>query len=209
MKKLCVFWIVWLFPFSVYAQDSMRHISAKNIIYAEVWGNTYHYSLNYERIILQPRYFKMSIRTGIGMLPAVGFYEGRNYNAIDFSLPIELNVMVGKKSNYLDIGIGYAYDYTHGFQTRIAMFIGWNDSILIANGIDPSLPFHVPRDPPPPLDIWDVHRLTYRVSYRHQSPQSGWFWRIGIGNSYFISDKHYYINYDTMRFYALGFGRSF
>ena len=102
---------------------------SRNIVYAEGLGITGYYSVNYERF--QPLTRNRSVLIGAG----VGFsYVERHLDERVLSLPFRLNVCVGTKNFYGEIGVNYLryhkkdYDYRHNqwydkyFQNRYWFF---------------------------------------------------------------------------------------
>ncbi|MDG1477308.1 MAG: hypothetical protein P8Q14_09185, partial [Vicingaceae bacterium] len=70
----------------------------KNSIYLELGGNAVFYSVNYERIIVTTDIVHLSLRAGYGTTVE---YFGQ-YSIV----PLELNLMFGKKFNFFEIGYG-------------------------------------------------------------------------------------------------------
>lgn len=67
----------------------------------DIAGNSGFYSLNVEHKIFMISDSKINGRVGVGYLPA---------NNNDFlSIPLGLNLLTGKKSHHLELGIGFSY----------------------------------------------------------------------------------------------------
>lgn len=78
---------------------------AKNMLYAELLGNGFAYSLNYERLIYDDE--KLGLSTRIGIAPGfVPMFTG-------FGLPLELNssFLRHPKGHMAEAGVGFAWFY--------------------------------------------------------------------------------------------------
>lgn len=73
-----------------YAQP--RH--AKNTLFAEVGGNAWLYSLNYDRILYQGKSLGVTGRVGV------------SYYFQTLFLPLEVNLLLGRHKHHLEVGIG-------------------------------------------------------------------------------------------------------
>jgi len=85
----------------VFGQDEKpenEHTIRKNSIYLELGGNAFYYSVNYERIILTTNVVHLSLRAGYGT--SIEYFG--EYSII----PMELNLLFGKKFNFFEIGYG-------------------------------------------------------------------------------------------------------
>ena len=126
MKKLIRLIIVLLLPVCVSAQtdsskvtviqngippeigESTHHIqfatASKNALYAELLGNGFAYSLNYERLIYGDERLGLSAR--IGIAPGfINLFKG-------FGLPLEVNAaFLRRKGHMAEMGAGFAWFY--------------------------------------------------------------------------------------------------
>jgi hypothetical protein len=103
MKKYFSTFILLFFVATVMAQsDSSWRFKRKNIINFEVLGSAVLYSLNYERLFVQSKYFKSYVSTGISYAP-YRFYN----NQSDVQFLFNYNQLISfSKNNHFDVGIG-------------------------------------------------------------------------------------------------------
>jgi hypothetical protein len=81
------------------AQDTLYVVSpARNTIYAELFGQSLYYSLNYDRIHLESNRGKTSYTIGACFVPVTDFYT----TAVAGSY----NYLLGRRNHYLELGIG-------------------------------------------------------------------------------------------------------
>ena len=110
MKKLLIISPFILLSFSLVGQKNDKEIFEKksketeslvlkNAIYLELGGNGLFYSVNYDKVIVGRKSSHLVIRAGFS---PVGFISGDN----SFLLPLEINVLLGKQNNFLEIGGG-------------------------------------------------------------------------------------------------------
>lgn len=131
------------------AQDSTRTLK-KNAIYLELGGNGSGISLNYERMLFQKNKIHIGLRIGGGL------WIWNLYNGIESPsgmLPLaELNLLMGKGSEFFETGIGYTLNPTpYKYYEKIS------------------------------YDIWEAylyyeHMLFLRFGYRYQN-KSGFIFR--------------------------------
>lgn len=98
--KLLFAFIISLAVFVCKGQDSL-HLK-KNAVYGEFLGNGLAYSINYERMFYQKNEIHFCGRIGIEFVPEV------------FLFPVEINMLFGKKNNFLETGVGFTFLYPAG-----------------------------------------------------------------------------------------------
>jgi hypothetical protein len=75
--------------------------------YFELAGNGFMYSVNYDRLLVEKEKYKISGRIGFTYLPyweAISEVRGPG-------LPLEVNFLLGKRSDFLELGLGATYFY--------------------------------------------------------------------------------------------------
>lgn len=90
--------------FGQVGNDSLR--VAKNTVYVEGLGNGLVGSLNYDRILVTRKYYKISARTGFMYIPGTGGFKPFIAIPLDFYLLMSLN-----KKDHLETGLGVTYWY--------------------------------------------------------------------------------------------------
>ena len=78
-----------------------------NTLFIEAGGNAVLYSLNYDRIILNNKLFKISCRGGVEYLPSFIFGSVKS----EFAFPVEVNFLFGKDEKFIECGAGVALGY--------------------------------------------------------------------------------------------------
>lgn len=80
--------------------------SSRNTFFIEAGGNTYLYSLNYDRLLTLKSNFKISGRVGIM------YFNSFSKNKINLTgVPIEFSFLRGKGNNFFEVGLGVAGVY--------------------------------------------------------------------------------------------------
>jgi hypothetical protein len=147
MKKLNLLFLI-IITYSSFAQTDSVQVNksniAKNTVFAELLGNGGFSSLNYDRIIIEKKNHKVSIRGGISfslftnlmfrdvniagsMDPAWIWpknYFGDNLFNRSLIIPTEINYLIGKKY-YFEIGGGLTGDIhltENWYGTRLYLF---------------------------------------------------------------------------------------
>ena len=106
-KHKLLFFLFLLLPFLSFSQDiskanafkDKKRALDKNNVYLELLGSGYYYSVNYERLIVASKAIAIFGRGGIEYL----FFKGMD-KVIHF--PLAVNILVGKKHSFLEIGAG-------------------------------------------------------------------------------------------------------
>ncbi|WP_291777259.1 hypothetical protein [Cecembia sp.] len=137
------------------AQEDTEIFTAKNMVFAELLGNSGLYAVHYGRILLQKEKMKLSGSVGFSLVPGKGF-EPHYPNYLSPVIPVEFSAFWGKSKHHLELGAG-----SYVFQGRKYLF----DSEF------------------PPTNVrevvhWDTS-LTMRIGYRYQKPEGGFFFRAG------------------------------
>ncbi len=122
----------------------------KNTIYAEVFGNSRAYSVNYDRLI--------TISEKTKFAPRIGFsFMGGNR----FIVPLEANFLVGKSAStkhFVEFGVGTTFRSTKDNEAGFSVFD--SDDKDYEEG------------------LWNEY--TARIGYRHQKPEGKWMYRAGL-----------------------------
>lgn len=182
-----IFLFLFLFcSFVVFGQKTDT-IKAKNLLYLEIWGNSNNQvSLNYDRIFFQKGVVKLSFRVGISA-PFRGYVDANKSNLGTFNwlVPIELNIMLGRKKHFFEFGLGYNAGFTHYTDVR---------------SVD--------------RDIKFVYQNFYvqRLGYRRQIGESGLVIRASLNSIFETSGDQQYSNPNYISWkpsVGLGLGWSF
>jgi hypothetical protein len=137
------------------AQEDTEIFTAKNMVLAELLGNSGLYAVHYGRILHQKEKMKLSGSVGFSLVPGKGF-EPHYPNFLRPVIPVEVTAFWGKSRHHLEIGTGCFV-----FQDRKYMF-------------DPEFPPTNLRE----VVHWDTS-VTMRIGYRYQKPEGGFFFRAG------------------------------
>jgi len=151
--------IVFLIGFQnyIFAQEEAEVFTAKNSVYVELGGNAGLYSLNYGRIFHQHKRLKISGSAGLSY-----FRQSSGARSIGISdywtpvLPIEISAFWGKSRHHLEVGTGMTF---------------YSSRMLIYNPDYPPTNFQE--------DILLEAILFFRLGYRYQKPEGGFFFRVG------------------------------
>lgn len=152
MMKL--FKVVFFFVFSFHlanacAQDVPNKSFKKNTVFLELGGNGFINSINYDRLFtLKDSLISVSFRLGFGL-----YKSNESDSSIIKVLPLEVNFLLGKKQNYLELGFGYTPSF--GYRT-----FRQNNVVYATKNFD--------------------FNIIGRVGYRYQKPEGGIFFRLGF-----------------------------
>lgn len=104
--KLRILALLFISLFEAKAQDDSLLLK-KNAIYFEFAGNGLIFSVNYERLLFQKRLMHLRARVGAGRFPGShrGYLEWDGF----FTLPVEINALIGKRNNFFEAGIGNTF----------------------------------------------------------------------------------------------------
>ena len=123
----------------------------RNTFFLEAGGNTFFYSLNYDRQLKVTEKWRLAGRVGVMY---VNTFKHPNRNM--FAIPIEFSYLRGKQSNFFEVGLGLTGFYDH------------------YNFNDLSLPIRENQ-------VSELSLMTVlRIGYRHQKQEGGLFYRFGF-----------------------------
>lgn len=114
MKQITIaLFLLVLLVTNTYAQrKAYRHASKKirkvHTLFLEGGGNGIYGSINYDRVINFSS-FALSLRAGLGAYPS----SNVNINAIYPVLPIEVGILWGKKTHFIETGVGTSTLYLY------------------------------------------------------------------------------------------------
>lgn len=129
MKQITIaLLLLTLFANGTYAQrKAYRHAPKKikkvHTLFLEGGGNGIYGSINYDRVINFSS-FALSLRAGLGAYPS----SNVNTNAIYPVLPIEVSTLWGKKTHFIEAGVGISTLYlykTNGQDKPRYIFLGF------------------------------------------------------------------------------------
>lgn len=158
MKKVITYFIIFSFPFFAIGQQKADSIPKRNTLYLEAFGQGIVYSLSYDRLLRINKQTKTSFSVGI-----IPFYFPTWYYTL-FGVPISYNLLLGKKKNYLELGIGLTLSRIH-----IKSFEGvyYNSAgIYVYDGVFTSHQTNY------------ISYLTSKIGYRFQRENGGFFYRV-------------------------------
>jgi len=141
----------------LYFTGAFSQILKKNSAYIELGGNAVFYSLNFDRLIPLGEKIKLVPRVGVMYLPLTNIKSNNTFG--NFNLPFELNALWGKNlnsKNFPELGIGYN-------------LISFKDGYTVdgnGNFIENRTKF--------------AKVATVRAGFRHQKPEGGLMYRIGL-----------------------------
>lgn len=106
--KRGVFLLVFLLIATVgQAQEPMVYKRSQSV-FGELWGVGYLYSVNYDTRFAPKR-------NGLGARVGAGYWNYGEHNQLDrFSVPVQLNYLLGKRSHLFEAGAGVTYLYSDG-----------------------------------------------------------------------------------------------
>lgn len=87
---------------SLFGQQVENNLGKKHSIYAEVFGQGFSGSLNYDMLFNRDRKWKKSFTVGIVFTPKAFDFGDGTY----FGIPVSYNWLYGKKRNFLELGVG-------------------------------------------------------------------------------------------------------
>ncbi len=98
-----------------FAQSPVEPVR-RNTFFLELGGNTWFYSLNYDRILLNRDKWKLSGRVGSMYMPS---FKAENRHMV--GVPLEISYLRGRGKHFLEIGLGVTttYDTYPLSETRI------------------------------------------------------------------------------------------
>lgn len=135
---------------SVFAQENVNPIKNKHTVYAEIFGQGFSGSLNYDLLFNSSGNWKRSFTIGAVVVPkSFGFGDGAY-----LGVPVSYNWLYGKKRSFLELGIGL---------TTQAV----DDRAFAGNGIDGSKQAF--------SSLYTY--ITPKLGYRFQPYKSGLFFR--------------------------------
>lgn len=129
MKKLALVFVLCLLAMSSlqaqrkYNRYSPKKISRVNTLFIEAGGNGVYGSVNYDRVFNFHK-FAASFRVGAGVFPASNAQSNYLYPIV----PLEGNVLFGKKNHFLEAGLGVSSMWVYkslGQDTSKFLFLGF------------------------------------------------------------------------------------
>lgn len=108
VSTLCVFLTILIAnPNKVFSQkkEATAGLKGKSTVFVELFGNGFGYSLNYDRVFFHEKKNALTWRVGLAYLPS----SRKLTKAGDLSLLGEFNYLRGKRSNFLELGLGITY----------------------------------------------------------------------------------------------------
>lgn len=102
MKKAILMILQLAFITPLFSQEIETPIKNKHTVYAELFGQGFSGSLNYDLFFNSDKKWKRSLTVGIIAVPrSFGFGDGAY-----FGVPVSYNWLFGAKRNFLELGIG-------------------------------------------------------------------------------------------------------
>lgn len=148
LKVALSIFISLLITFSCLSQSEKEQadrLSNKNAIYLELLGSGLFYSINYDRILITKTKLALSGRIGLSYFPITNFWDFHT-----FSIPLELNLLIGKENKYFEIGLSSLYQQNFDeMNTSRSLFgsfrLGYryqknDDGLIYRIGLTPLLP---------------------------------------------------------------------
>ncbi|GMQ30301.1 hypothetical protein [Algoriphagus confluentis] len=163
-KLIQIFLLILIFiPSYLFAQEDSFQGDPKNSVFLEIGGNAGQYAFNYGRTFHQNGNVKL-----IGSLGFSFWADPIEGSTIwKPALPVELVALVGKKRHHLELGVGF----TSFIESQI-------DSEFTAGGIVQT-----------EGDSFFAALIPFRIGYRYQKPNKGFFFRIGYTPFFSIPTK--------------------
>lgn len=111
-KLLIICTLLISYNVDIYSQDTIPHKKFKNSIHLDCATALYigMFGINYERTFLYSNHFKLILNTGFGgwyFTPIPSEYCG-------FSIPININNLIGSGNNYFEADLGVRYTFLTG-----------------------------------------------------------------------------------------------
>jgi hypothetical protein len=145
---------IFLFPVVLYAQPNGNSKKPAQAIFLEVGGAGLSYSFNYE--------YRLKAEGGLGFRGGLS-YISREEDVKMFSAPVQVNYLLGKETNFIEIGAGLTYFYL--------------DDYLYCNY--PGCPSSDESEFLLPVKTKGDVMATFTFGFRHQ-PRSGIMYRFAI-----------------------------
>jgi len=159
--------LIFSFYTGAFSQVDSLSPKSNDIVYTEFGGNSFLWSINYERILVSQKRFQFSARIGFGVTPFNGSISanvgsGTTYQSIYpgyfLSIPIEGLFSFGKRNGKFELGLGY----THLFHSGSRPLLDNNNNPYIA-----SISSHNPS-------------VGLSINYRYEKPNGGFFLKAGV-----------------------------
>ncbi len=112
--KTTIFLILaqWAFVLASFSQESETPIKNKHTVYAELFGQGFSGSLNYDLLFNSKRKWKRSFTIGIVAVPrSAGFGDGAY-----LGIPVSYNWLLGTKRSFLELGIGLTTQFIDSYK---------------------------------------------------------------------------------------------
>lgn len=180
---IAVLSVLALFSFQVAAQRSAETFTARNSVFLEVGGNAGQYAFNYGRMIHQKGILKIVASAGFALWadPIAGSTIWMPV------VPLEVSTLIGKRRHHLELGLGI----TSYLEAEVNS--SWESGTLVqtkgASHLDAVLPF--------------------RIGYRYQKPEGGFFFRLGYTPFLAMPNKSREYWVFQPLFAGVGIGKSF
>jgi hypothetical protein len=153
---LALFGLLTMVQHKAFAQEETESkaevFTAKNSAFAEFWGNSGGYSLNYGRIFYQKNALKLATSAGFSLL-FESEDEPLHSGYIVPAFTAELSSFYGKSKHNLELGLGFNTSYQKSY------------------AFDEDFPNNIRETP-----YWHKS-LVPRLGYRYQKPTGGLFFR--------------------------------
>ena len=153
-RILLLFWIILLSK-SVYGQH-------RNTLFVEGLGTGIFTTIGIDRLIKVGHSYRVALNGGGGFLPL----KTRKM----YSIPISGSLLLGKKSHFLELGIGVNYaQFRQSWKNPLLLFSDIGSNSQLENyKIDKA------------IERQQYLMATGRVGYRFQQDQGGWFFKVGF-----------------------------
>ncbi|MEB2774256.1 hypothetical protein SYJ56_03010 [Algoriphagus sp. D3-2-R+10] len=160
---ICAIVLVIAISFNSLAQKDSQTFTARNSVFLEIGGNAGQYAFNYGRIFHQKGGFKLNGSAGFSLWADP--IEGSTiWNP---AVPLEVSALFGKSKHHLEFGVGI----TPYLQNEVNSTFESGTLVQTrgANHLAAILPF--------------------RVGYRYQKPEGGFFFRVGYTPFFDLPNK--------------------
>jgi hypothetical protein len=162
-KSAIISALVFAISFSASAQKEAKTFTAKKMIFVELGGNAGQYAFNYGNLFYQKGALKVIGNLGFSLWA----------NPIEGStiwlpvIPLEVSALLGKRTHHLELGVGI----TQYLESQV------NSTFESGTLVQTRGPNHL------------AAILPFRIGYRYQKPEGGFFFRIAYTPFFKLPDK--------------------
>jgi len=146
--------VILSLPSETFAQKDIQSFTAKNALYVELGGTSGRYAVNYSKIVHQKGKLKLNVSGGFSLLRSS--ITMRDFSSTKWLpvIPLEFSALWGRSNHHLEAGVGFTSFLDQGVELDLDTYE--TGTKIVFGAI-----------------------LPFRLGYRYQKPEGGFFYRIG------------------------------